>query len=317
MPGRVAAVEEDQKVEGSPSSLGALLRVVPVAATQRRGARTLSLAGVECWERCLLATFHLEQPAFDEWPIPTELAVEVVDDAGLRYAVAQERGGGGGDGRKVRYSFVVRLTPPPGHQATRLRLTALIERYVVEEVMRDGGPSSEAVGIASDEEPWTFDVALRGEGTPAPPVGDHRPEASALSTLRRVVPVVRTETRNGWVVTCIAAELWDDGWGVTFRVIHPGPGWWMPELVLWLSDGRGTKFRGIGGGAGTCGHGPETDGGEYRLARDFAPAVHPQSRELRLEIEGARLTPPRRFGGAPLVERRSERWDWTWPVPLG
>jgi hypothetical protein len=307
----------DRTVEGSPSSLGALLQVVPVAVTQRRGARALSLAGVECWERCTLTTFHLGRPQFDEWPIHSELVVEATDDAGFRYAAAPEHGGGSGDDHQVRYSFVVRLTPPLGGQATRLRLTAEIHRYVVQEVMRDGRPSSEAVGIPSDEEPWTFDVPLHGGATPAPPPPDDpRPAAGALSTLRRLIPVVQTETWEGWVVTCVSVELWDDGWGVTFRVILPGPDRWVPALVLRPTDDRGATYRSTAGSAGTGSHGPETGGCEWRLSHHFAPAVDPRSSELRLVIEEGRLTEGRPIGIDPSTERRSERWDWTLTVPL-
>jgi hypothetical protein len=306
-----------------PPELGTLLGVVPVVRSLSRGPRTLTLPSLERWDTCLVASFDIVHAGPVERADRSRawLEVEAADDRGTRYDAWF--GGGLRDGGE-HTRLIRKFTPPPDPSAGELLLTARLQLRR----QADGFPPRH-VDAWEDPEPWVFPVALGG--TP-PATGEdrqHGMDAPTLSTpasdgglpelrrLRRVVPVVRSREDAGWAVTFIAAENYDDGFRLVFRLYGAGKAPTNPELALRLFDDRGNAYRSWGGG----GNGEPTMGAcDWRLAYLCAPALDPDSRELRVEIDEIRSTAVEPVDGEPqrgrLVVGEAAAGTWSFAVDL-
>lgn len=108
-----------------------------------------------------------------------------------------------------------------------------------------------------------------------------QPRPPDLSTLERVIPVGQTETREGWTITCIAIELYDDGFRIGFRVYGAHTPTGNPRLALTVRDDRDTQYRPWGSGGNGSGFGQAYD---WRLSANCTPQLDPTARELKVEI---------------------------------
>lgn len=138
------------------------------------------------------------------------------------------------------------------------------------------------------------------------------PQPPALRELRRVVPVGRVEEQGGWAITCLAAECYDDGIRVTFRVFHAGLWPCHPELALVVGDDRGGRYHHWGGGGNGAGNWGNCD---WRVAYNCTPELDPQARELRLSIAAVQLLALNE-SGQRLVATESHPGSWEFVVPL-
>ncbi len=131
--------------------------------------------------------------------------------------------------------------------------------------------------------------------------------------LRRVIPVVQSQTQRGSRVTVVSIEAYDIG----FAVIHEWrrvKGWQKPqESDFWLSlpvvswsttDDKGREYR----------MGSSRSGGDAHFLRqrtEFGPSLPPDAKRLILSVEEM-FWSARRPGQRPRVERG----PWRFEVPL-
>lgn len=112
------------------------------------------------------------------------------------------------------------------------------------------------------------------------PIPDHRPPPPALRTLVRVLPVARTETRDGLAVTLLALERYDNGF-VLQCVLQTGDrATGMPDPHPVVADDCGNRYTAWGGGGGGSG----AHQGEWRCAFNCVPALDPAARAVTVAI---------------------------------
>lgn len=282
-------------MDGRPPPFGALVSVLPVAQSRRRGEWEMTLVSVERWDTCWAANVALQgdpPPSRTEWLNPL-VDLEAVDDRGGRYRAGFGGGSGGGrrdGGQDAR--FLVTFAPALDPEAGGVRLSGRLRLY------RSGGASGQAPQIAwEDPDPWVFSVSLSGVlgaplGATGFGVGDEpgafSPECGPeLVRLRRVVPVVAEQAGNGWTVTWVAAELYDGGVRLNVRLLGPVETAGLPELGPRVTDERVTEYRvwsGDGGGIW------DENRFHWRQAALVAPAPDAGVRELRVAIDEVRMT---------------------------
>ena len=136
-------------------------------------------------------------------------------------------------------------------------------------------------------------------------------EPPQLRTLRRVIPVVQTQERAGWAITCIAAEAYDEGFRITLRVYGEGK---APnaDLALRVRDDRENDYHlWTGGGSGE----PTTGACDWRLSFECALRLDPTSRELSISVDEVSSS-EYDLQLHRLVTKQVDRGPWTFLAPL-
>ncbi len=131
--------------------------------------------------------------------------------------------------------------------------------------------------------------------------------------LRRVIPVVQSQTQRGSRVTVVSIEVYDIGFAVIheWRRVrgslkpHESDHWMSLPVVSWsATDDKGREYR----------MGFSRSGGDAHFLRqrtDFGPSLPPDAKLLMLSVEEM-FWSERRPGQHPRVERG----PWRFEVPL-
>ncbi len=138
-----------------------------------------------------------------------------------------------------------------------------------------------------------------------------RPRPPELEVLERIIPVGQTQTHGEWSLTCIAVEVYEDGFKVNFRAHHPTECPAITMLSLAVSDNRGGRYRPwIGGGNGI----PSATGHHWRMAYNCNP--HPDPSAERLQIEGGAVQSMKDDGSPRLAVDKAYPGPWIFTAAL-
>ncbi len=162
------------------------------------------------------------------------------------------------------------------------------------------GNTDEPDNQESDEGP------VRLEVIPGVQIGDEE-------ELRRVIPVVQSQTRRGSRVTVVSIEVYDIGFAVIheWRRVkgslkpHESDHWMSLPVVSWsATDDKGREYR--MGSSRSSG-----DAHFLRQRNDFGPSLPPDAKLLMLSVEEMFWSARR-----PSQRPRVERGPWRFEVPL-
>jgi hypothetical protein len=108
--------------------------------------------------------------------------------------------------------------------------------------------------------------------------------AVKLSDLRRVIPIVQTQTAAGIAVTLISLESYENGFLVHGDFSEKygernAENFWVGHPAFVATDDTGTDYRWW-----------PSSGHDGRFKSGFAPALHPNARELRLTVTHVQWT---------------------------